>query len=158
MKELFIATLVIALVMLCLSSCERSETTIERGETTVEKSETTMEDNYYSFNTVADLLEAIKYDPYKYADKEIQVKGTFLKRERDNISALVDLSTTYTDDSDLSEFLIGYHYRNDPSIDVMITDDLLNTVAECWDYMTVSGIVRITNGNIYLDNCTYVYN
>ena len=157
MKRVF-TLLIIIVTALCLFSCEKS---VSQSVETTPKAEIANplpgEDAYNSFNTVSDLLQAIKHDPYKYANKEIKVKGTLIKQKDQGISALVDISVTYTDISVLDGFAGRYHYRNDPCIDITITDDILNTVAGSGDYMTVYGTVRISDEKIYLDNCTYTY-
>lgn len=158
--------LVITFIVLCLCSCEKiihiQEGTAQREETTPKeevtlKDEATTENIECYFNSISDLLKSIKYDPYKYANKEVQVKGTLIKQEEENILALVELSVVHTDVSVLDGYIGRYHYRNDPCIDIIITDELLYTVSESGDYLTVCGIVRISDGEIYLDGCSYTY-
>ena len=163
MKKFFALILIIVFITLCMFSCKKSEYTSEEESSSVETQKTastnpiTGENTYASFNTVSELLQAIKYDPYKYVNQEIQVTGTLIKQEDNGISALVDISKTYTDISELDGYAGRYHYRKDPCIDITITDDILNTVADSGDYMTVYGTVRISSEKIYLDNCTYTY-
>lgn len=128
----------------------KDETQAETDRITVKEPETTLQENSYSFNTVADLLAAIKADPYKYANKEVQVKGTLAKCE--DILALVDISEP------LSSYYgveLRYQVKNNPSINIKITDDILYSVAEHNDHLQITGTVKISNGEIYLDNCTY---
>ena len=103
-----------------------------------------------SFETVSDLLNAIKNDPYTYANKTIQVKGTLAKC--DPILALVEINEPLDSYYGVE---LRYQIKNNPSIDIKITDDILYTVAEHNDYLQISGVVKIVNGEIYLDNCTY---
>lgn len=136
MKKLFAVIAVIAILLCCLSSCSSNKKT---------------EDNSLYFETVSELLAAIKYDPYKYANKEIQVQGTLCKFESDKITVLFDLSEPLTANNGVQ---LRYVARTSPNIDIVISDEILYTVAESGDYMTVCGIVKISDGEIYLDNCT----
>ena len=157
MKRFLALVLTIIFAIPCLFSCEES---VSLSKDTTQKEEISgslATEEPVVFKTVSDLLKAIKYDPYKYVNEKIQVKGTLIKQDDSGILALVDLSVTYTDTSVLDGYAGRYHYRNDPCIDIIITDDILKTVAESGDYMTVEGTVRISDEKIYLDNCTYTY-
>lgn len=141
MKKCFSILSVIAVLLCCLSSCSNEKN----------KESTTY------FGTVSELLSAIKHDPYNYIDKDIQVQGTFCKFENDKNALLFDRSLTSDGDSS-SGVAFRYEARRSPNIDIMISDDILYTVAEDGDYITVSGTVKISDGKIYLDNCTYTLN
>lgn len=141
MKKCFSILSVIAVLLSCLSSCSNEKN----------KESTTY------FGTVSELLSAIKHDPYNYIDKEIQVKGTFCKFESDKSALLFDRSLT-SDGDPSSGVSFRYEARRSPNIDIKISDDILYTVAEDGDYITVSGTVKISDGKIYLDNCTYTLN
>ncbi len=110
--------------------------------------------NEFSFNTVADLKKAIKYDPYKYYDVEIQVKGTLYKSNDGKITALVDSPKPLTDYNGV-EF--RYQVRNNPNINIVIADEVSYAVAENGDYIIVCGVVKIVNEDIYLDSCEYSF-
>lgn len=133
----------------------KSETSTPEETTSTEETKSEALNNEFAFNTVADLRKAIKYDPYKYYDAEIQVKGTLCKSDGGEITALVDLTEPLPTDRYGVEF--RYEVRNNPNIDIVIADEVLYTVAENGDYMTVCGVVKIVNGEIYLDNCEYSF-
>ena len=103
----------------------------------------------YSFNNVNDLLSAIKTNPYEYNNKEVQVEGTLAKC--DAILALVDINEPL----DSRGVMLRSQLKNNPNINIKIPDDLLYTIANHNDYMQISGTVKIANGEIYLNNCTY---
>lgn len=106
----------------------------------------------YSFNAVDKLLNAIKMKPTEYNNVEVCVVGTMCKSESDNITALVDLEEL---PSASSGVVFRYAVRNNPNVTVKIADDIMYTVLETGDYIKICGVVKITNGEIYLDNCTY---
>jgi hypothetical protein len=57
------------------------------------------------------------------------------------------------------DFFARYLYRTKievkEAIDVTLSSDLQYTVAETGEYVNLYGIVKITNGKIYLDKCQY---
>ena len=122
---------------------------------TVKEPETTVQENGYSFSTVANLLAAIKANPYKYANQEIQVKGTLCKCEGSgNVSSILALVDT-AEPPPTFGVALRYEVEHSPNINIKITDDILYSVAEHNDYLQITGTVKISNGEIYLDNCTY---
>ena len=147
MKKLFAVIAVIA-ILLCFSSCGN-----EKVEESSAPSETIS--NGIHFRTVSDLLSTIKHDPYNYIDKEIQVRGTLCKLESNTL--LFDRQPTSNSSSNT-----GVAFRSEaktsPNIEIIIPDEILYTVIEDGDYITVSGTVKITEEKIYLDNCTYTFN
>ena len=146
MKKLFAVIIAIA-ILVCFSSCtnKEAEETIDTGET--------ISDGIH-FGTVADLLSAIKHDPYNYIGKEIQVYGTLCKFDSDTL--LFDRQPT-SDSSKNTGVAFRYEAQNSPNIEIIIPDKVLYTVIEDGDYIAVSGTVKISDDKIYLDNCTYSF-
>ena len=160
MKKLFAIIVVIA-ILLCLSSCsnkntEESSSTNETTES-ITPSETTSDGVH--FESVSNLLSSIKYDPYNYIDKDIQVCGTLCKFESNTL--LFDRPPTSSSGSNTGSLSAGVAFRSEaktsPNIEIIIPDEILYTVIEDGDYITVSGTVKISDGKIYLDNCTYTF-
>ena len=159
MKKIIIGLLLTS-IMCCFCACQyniilRDETSQATETTTAESIESETSNNDYTFNTVADLKESIKHDPYKYYNAKVQVKGTLCKSNGGEITALVDLSEPLSTDYYGVEF--RYEVRNNPNIDIVITDEVLYAAAENGDYINVCGIVKINSGEIYLDNCKYSF-
>lgn len=107
------------------------------------------------FETVSDLLSAIKHDPYNFIDKEVQVKGTLCKFEGDKTTVLVEVPDPLAVKDGV---VFRYEAINSPKINITISDEIMHAVIESGDYITACGIVRISNGEVYLDNCTYTFN
>ena len=148
MKKFFAVLSALALLLCCLSSCSNNQ-----GSDPTNTPPTTVSDGVH-FGTVSDLLSAIKHDPYHYIDKEIQVKGTLCKFESDNIAVLFDLSEALDVKDGVA---LRYAARKGPNIEITIPDEIMNTVIESGDYIAVTGAVKISDGEIYLDNCTYTF-
>lgn len=150
MKKYLFFFLSVAVLLCCLSSCKMVGDVVATEPSSTQPP-TTVTDGVH-FEKVSDLLKAIKYDPYNYLDKEIQVRGTVCKFESETI--LFD----YKDYSVTS----GVEFRSialaSVHISIVIPDDILYTVLDSGDYITVSGVVKISDGTIYLSNCTYIYN
>ena len=155
MKKLF-ATIAVITILLCLSSCSNKIT--EESNSPNEITESTYPSETISdgvhFDSVSDLLFTIKHDPHNYIDKEIQVRGTLCKFESNTL--LFDRPLTSNDKSNASVAL-RYEARTSPNIEIIIPDEILYTVIEDGDYITVSGTVKIADGKIYLDDCTYTF-
>lgn len=115
----------------------------------------------YEFTSVNALLTAIKNAPEAYHNKQAKVFGMILTYEsltfdRKEI-ALIDNKGESLPDTD--DFAARYLYRKKAeakeAIDVILSSDLQYTVAETGDYVNLYGIVKITNGEVYLDKCQY---
>lgn len=110
----------------------------------------------FSFKTVQDLLAAIKKSPYKYIDKRVFVKGTLCKCEKSgHLSAILALVDTNEPLPAYNGAELRYQLNINPSINITMVNDVSYTVIEHNDYLRISGIVKISNGEIYLDRCTY---
>lgn len=134
MKRLLSIILCIVFV-LGLASCQRDDT---------EESPASAE-TVGSFDTVEDFKIAIKKNPTHYVDKQVSVKGYVDKLGSSTYTWLVD---AHTEKNELTDDSIA-------RISVYITDDLLLTVVGDGDFIEISGTVTVSNGEIYLDNCTY---
>ena len=151
MKKFFAVIAVIAILLCCLSSCSSNEGTVDSSIPSE-----TVSDGVH-FGTVSDLLTAIKHDPYNFIDKEIQVKGTLCKFESETL--LFDyLNTSVHPDGGIDRYEFRSAARTNPNIGIIIPDEIMYTVVESGDYITASGTVKISDGKIYLDNCTYTLN
>ena len=146
MRKNFAILSVIAILLCCLSSCSNNKAT----ESSSTQPTTTVSDGVH-FGTVSDLLTAIKHNPHNFVDKEIQVKGTFYKQESETI--LFDyLETSVKPNGLMDRYYFRQAANTNPSICIIIPDEILYTVAEDGDYMTVFGTVKISDGKIYLKN------
>lgn len=110
-----------------------------------------------SFDTVDELMVAIKKHPTEYVGKQVKVVGTILKDEEGGSVTLSDVHLDYEDiiNAERYNFLVHYYSRNYPSIATIIADDVQYTVLETGDYVKMYGTVTISNGEIYLSNCEY---
>lgn len=103
-----------------------------------------------TFESVDALLFAIRTNPTAYTNKKVTVIGTICKG--DSILALVDLDEIPSKSSGVA---FRYEVRNNPNIDIEITNDLQYTVSKTGDYVKLTGTVIISNDSISLSNCTY---
>lgn len=142
---LLLATLCVFSTAL-LSSCANYKETVDVTETACE--DQTDDNDPFTFSTVSELKNAIKKNPKFYCDKEIAVKGTAVKM--DNGFRLVDFNGSKL------EGMERYAIRTTSSyIAIIIPDDILLSVLETGDYISLNGIVGIAEGEIYLDDCEY---
>jgi len=110
-----------------------------------------------SFNSVYDLLLAIKENPNEYNKKTVKLVGTAIKY--DGGTFLIDHSDSEAITPKLSSakilLLKGKKNEAKQLIEISVKDDLLYTVLETGDYIKIYGTIKISNGNIILDSCTY---
>lgn len=110
-----------------------------------------------SFNSVYDLLMAIKENPNEYNKKTVKLMGTAIKY--DGGTFLIDRSDSEAITPKLSSakilLLKGKKNEAKQLIEISVKDDLLYTVLETGDYIKIYGTIKISNGNIILDSCTY---
>lgn len=108
---------------------------------------TNIDDNDpYTFDTVAELKSAIKKNPGQYEDKQVSVEGSIVTKENSII-----LSDAVGDG--------GAMFRADalrsPNITIIIANDKKVTLLDNGDYVKICGAVKISDDEIYLDNCDY---
>ena len=112
----------------------------------------------YEFSSVNALLTAIKKNPEAYQNKQVKVFGMILtyKISKKTIG-LIDYKGENL--SSYSEIRAGVFMDKKieakSGIEVTLSSDLQYTVAETGDYVNLYGIVKIINGEIYLDKCQY---
>lgn len=159
MKHLYKRIIIIALcvsISFCVMSCEISFP-IETADTTEATEEaTSAEKNTFSFETVNDLLIAIKRNPSNYGNEKITVKGTILKKNDHtaicDLSDVADLSPSL--EFDVEEYSIYRKYKgNNLCMDIVFYDDLSHSVVTTGDYVELCGTVKVSNGEVILDNC-----
>jgi hypothetical protein len=131
-------------------------TSTDSNETEGKSEASEIPEQQVSFETVKDLLDALNKNPDKYNHKEVYVKGTLCKCEEDGgysaILALVDINEPLPSYNGVE---LRYQIKNNPSINIKITDDTLYSLAKHNEYMMVGGFVRISDGKLYLDDCIY---
>lgn len=115
----------------------------------------------YYFETVEDLLTAIKHNPNKYNNARVKVIGTIYKDSDETL--LVDFTMTSTNipsvSSNSSGLLAGVEFRrtlrsSKNQINIIITNDAQYSVAEIGDYVKIYGTVKLDRNNIYI-SCEY---
>ncbi|MBE6582330.1 MAG: hypothetical protein E7648_03600 [Ruminococcaceae bacterium] len=118
----------------------------------------------YSFNSVLELMTAIKKNPSAYNNKQVKVIGTAIKKETngERETLLLDLSSgEVLPDTSSTSFDIEYYIwlqRKEETgkiIDITIADDVFYAVLKTGDYIKLYGTVCISNGEIDLDKCSY---
>lgn len=98
-----------------------------------------------TFANTEELMNAIKHNPSHYNGKVVVVEG-IVKKTNDEIS-LANFNDRYSSGS------IGR--LTSPYIRICILDTLQQSVVDYGDHIKLKGTVTISNGEIYLDNCTY---
>lgn len=158
MKKL-IALFALLTISICVCSCNKVE---PRGP---EKIESYSEEliNYdpedityeYYFNSVEELLIALKHNPDKYNNSKIKVIGT-INKNFDKIT-LVDFKASSWTVPEKGESYYNLYVQLDSrdSITILITNDAQYSVVEIGDYVKVYGTVRLTRDAIYIDDCEY---
>ena len=161
MKHLYKRIIMIAscvALSFCVMSCDIG-LTHETTETTVppETTETTVppENNPYLFETVNELIMAIKRNPSFYYNEEVTVNGTILKA-KNYYTAICDLSDISNLSSSLEfDFEVYNIYTKwkeaNFCIDIEINDELLYAVVVTGDYVKLCGTVKVADGEFYLD-------
>lgn len=102
------------------------------------------------FDTVAALKSAIKKDP-SLEEQQVSVKGSILK-EDDGI-----VLTDYIRDSWADGYspLFGIEAKRHTNITVIISEDKKVMLLDSGDYVEIIGTVKISDDDIYLDECDY---
>lgn len=141
-------------MLLCVASCDILQ--ISKDTETTEVATTPQSDSI-SFDTVNDLIIAVKRNPSTYADKKVTVKGTILK-EKDYYTAVCDLSDisdlSYSSGFDFEAYLIYDKYKEyNYCIDIEFCDDFTYAVSSKGDYVELCGTVMVSNGELILGNC-----
>ena len=119
----------------------------------------------YEFPSVNALISAIKKNPEAYHNKQVKVFGMLLtyntydsNKKYIKFVSLFDYKNeniSFSPDDYAAEYLMRIKSETKEAIDVKLSSDLQYTVAETGDYVNLYGIVKITNGEIYLDKCQY---
>lgn len=136
----------------CFVSCDMIQ--MHQSAETTETTET--EEDMFSFDSVYDLIIAIKKNPSAYGNEKVTVQGTIFKQG--DYTAICDISDV-SDLSTSSDFSVsGYAvYRNckktNHGIDIEFYNDISYAVVTTGDYVELSGTVKTINGEIILDNC-----
>lgn len=108
-----------------------------------------------SFETVSALMTAIKKNPTAYNDKRIKLLGTVLKVQDENVMALSDYYYFFSKDVSESsaDYTAGFLYREYESIRIKITNTFQSAAIASGDYVKLYGTVKVSKGEIYLDDC-----
>lgn len=128
--------IIVLCVVLCFSlfSCERPET------------DTSDTNDPYTFDSVAGLLIAMKKNLDQYENMQVSVEGSILKKD-----GYIILTDARGDG--------GVAFRADAlksaNITITMSNDQKTTILDDGDYVKISGIVKISDTEIYLDNCDY---
>lgn len=116
----------------------------------------------YEFSSVNALITAIKKNPEAYHNVKVKVYGMILAYEDATFGRKAIALMDYKGESlsfDSSDYEARYFMRKKAEtkelLEVTLSSDLQYTVAETGDYVNIYGIVKITNGEIYLDKCQY---
>lgn len=144
--SIFLMIVLCATVTLC-TSCANNRENSNISETMRE--EQTDDGNPFTFSTVSELKNAIKKNPKYYNNKEITIQGTIC--DRDSGLLLVDFNGSSIGVKEYAEI----RKNSSRYIAIVIPDDVLSAVLETGDYIKLNGTVRISEGEIYLDNCEY---
>ena len=135
----FVLCLILSLSVMSCNQAEIMETT----------SSTTTDDNDpYTFETVSAAKSAIKKDPSFYENNQIAVKGTILKR--DNGIILSDYRGNGKGGA-----MFRVEALRSPNITIVMFDKKIEALLEDADYVKISGTVKISDTEIYLDICKY---
>ena len=124
-----------------LSACSGADTDPAEGTTA-----TTDDNDPYTFETVAKAKAAIKKESSRYENNRITVKGSVLKR--DNVIIISDAR------GDGGAMFRSEALRS-PNITIVMADKKMGVLLENGDYVKITGTVKISETEIYLDICEY---
>ena len=101
-----------------------------------------------TFANTQELMNAIKHNPSHYNGKVVLVEG-FVEKTEDKI--ILGLN----DGSGAGRYGIVLSIRKNPNFRIIVTNQLQQSVLGDGDRIKLQGTVTISNGEVYLDNCTY---
>ena len=141
MKKRILSIALCVILSFSLFSCIEQDNNVGETETV------NIDDNDpYTFDTVAELKSAIKKNPGEYENKQVTVEGSIVKNDNQVI-----LSDAVGDG--------GAMFRADalrsPNITIIITNEKNVTLLDNADYVKIHGTVKISDVEIYLDDCDY---
>ena len=142
MKRVLIIALCVILIF-CFVSCELIDNEVE---TETETTSVFDDNDPYTFETVADLLTAIKKNFEQYENMQVSVKGSILKK--DDCLFLTQLRGD-------GGAMFQYEALRSTNITITTLNDKAATVLDNGDYVKIFGTVKISDTEIYLDNCEY---
>lgn len=150
MKKLcstFLGIILATISLFPFTSCKSYENTASNSESSsVEK-----------YEPIKELLLAIKKNPTEYNNKEVTIKGTFLEENGETV--LLDYHQKKAVDSDEITGSVRFgveerhQARQKTKITVVLKKEVSSYVIDSWDYIEVTGTVKITEAGIYLDDC-----
>ena len=100
----------------------------------------------YAFDSIANLLTAIKKNLQQYENIQVSVKGYILE---------INEQLTLTDVSGKGGAMNRYYAKKSANIKLFMLDHKTITVLDTGDYVRISGTVKISDTEIYLDSCDY---
>ena len=133
MKKRILCIALCVILIFSFSSCRQTE-------------ETADDNDQYTFDTVADLKSAIKKDPSLYEDNKVTVKGSISKMG-DGI-----ILTDYSGDGGV---MFQVEAKRHANITVIISEDKKVMLLDSGDYVEIIGTVKISDVDVYLDECDY---
>lgn len=146
MKKFYKRMLIVSLILaLCigLSSCD-----LLGESSTIEGTTTSIYRDPYVFDSVLNLKATLKNDLSKYENRQITIIGT-ISKSSDSI-ILSDVSPTSN-----AGVQFRYDAKKNPHITIIILDNKKAMLLDSGDYVKIYGTVRVSNSEIYLDNCEY---
>lgn len=124
--------------LFCLASCQPQDT----NPTPPEESKDVHSD-------VTDFKRNLKKNPHQYIDTQVTLKGTVI--QYDTKIYLIDCA-----DNEIGQGVSWrYEIKKNEYITAFIPDEVKLAVLEDGDYIEISGVLKMADGEFYLDNCDY---
>lgn len=143
MEKRILSIVLCVILSFSLFSCSEQDKDNKNDETEI----TYIDDSDpYTFDTVADLKAAIKKNPEQYENKQVSVEGSIVFNDNRVIlsDAVGNGGVTFRVDA-----------LRSPNITIIITNDKKVALLDDGDYVKIYGTVKISDVEIYLDNCDY---
>ena len=163
----FLAILWLLSLILCFSSCDKTDTSkeiqvkVESWSDEIITSDPEGANYDYYFASIKDLLYALKREPDKYNGVKVKVIGTMqlgyedLSYEARLVDFIAD-STNISSDGVLGRYNFNKTLDSSSSkVNIIISNDAQFSVAETGDLVKLYGIVSITRDSICINNCEY---
>ena len=155
MKKRVLVIAMCMILIVSLLSCDIMESDLETPPSAgTETTAGTIDDNDpYTFSSVSELKASIKKDVSMYENQQVTITGTILKSDNnilicETVSFSVNLAL-------MDRYKAEMALKTNPNISIVMLDAKKVTLLETGDHVKIIGTVKISDVEIYLDNCDY---
>ena len=108
-----------------------------------------------TFTSTKELVNAVRSKPTQYANQEVTVIGTFyIYKTEKAVFDLPDGVEVPSSSADVFDVRVSA-YKTLSGIDVVFSDNAMDSVLRRGDYIKITGVVSIGSDGPYLKDCSY---